>query len=102
MDVAQHEQRTRIVLADRNQQVTICVALDFIHLPCDVYRTSLQGSVERGSADAQVLGDGSNRLERILALAEELSVWTIEALMAKPDEQVAWESLLGRPPARPR
>ena len=51
---------------------------------------------------ADLVAEELRLVERILALAKELSAWTIEALTAKPDEQVAWESLLGRPPARPR
>lgn len=35
-------------------------------------------------------------VEQTLALAEELKAWTIEALLAKSDEQVGLEALLGK------
>jgi hypothetical protein len=35
-------------------------------------------------------------VEGILALAEELKAWTIEAMLAKSDEQLGLEALLGK------
>lgn len=35
-------------------------------------------------------------VEQTLALADELKAWTIEALLAKSDEQVGLEALLGK------
>jgi uncharacterized protein YqeY len=35
-------------------------------------------------------------VEQILALADELKAWTIEAMLAKSDEQLGLEALLGK------
>lgn len=54
---------------------------------------------QRGAVDryAGLVAEELALVEQILALAEELKTWTIEALLAKDDLQVGLEALIGRP-----
>ena len=55
------------------------------------------GATRREAVDryAALVADQMALVDQILALADELKAWTIEALMAKSDLQVGLEALLG-------
>lgn len=56
------------------------------------------GATRRRDVERYValVAEETELVERILALADELKAWTIEALMAKSDEQIGLEALFGQ------
>ena len=44
----------------------------------------------------ELVAEELDLVEQVLALADELKAWTIEAMLAKSDEQLGLEALLGR------